>query len=160
MSWRLDALKTAHKKHGRDYLRRLRRATRPAEPPPRYRRYPPMLKTTPRGLAITAMVVLLITVLVVLVDADAANKRAVKAAVCEVFGSRCAGALRVARCETGGTLDPRARGSAGERGLFQIHPIHWGWINENRLFQPAYNARVAWRLSRGGTNWTHWTCRP
>jgi Lysozyme like domain len=84
----------------------------------------------------------------------------IKAIVCRVFGPRCGAALRVASCETGGTFYPRARGSAGERGLFQIHPVHFGWLNERRLYEPRYNARAAFRLSRGGRDWSHWTCRP
>ena len=63
-------------------------------------------------------------------------------------------------CETGGTYDPRAVGRAGERGWFQIHPVHRSWVDWGRLFDPFYNTRVAYRLSRGGTNWRPWTCRP
>jgi hypothetical protein len=80
--------------------------------------------------------------------------------VCSVFGARCRGALRVVSCETGGTFDPRAVGRAGERGLFQIHPVHFGSLDERRLFEPLYNSRFAFRLSRGGRDWSHWACRP
>jgi hypothetical protein len=69
-------------------------------------------------------------------------------------------AIRVARCETGGTFNPRAVGRAGERGLFQIHPVHFGWAQPWRLFDPVWNARVAYRLSRGGTSWRAWSCKP
>lgn len=74
--------------------------------------------------------------------------------VCAVFGSRCAKAWAVAYCESRG--NPRAVGSAGERGLFQIHPVHFGWAHPWLLFVPRYNARAAFRLSRGGTNWKPW----
>jgi soluble lytic murein transglycosylase-like protein len=67
-------------------------------------------------------------------------------------------AIRVARCES--RLYARAVGSAGERGLFQIHPVHFAWASPARLFDPFYNARVAYRLSRAGRSWSHWTCRP
>ena len=40
----------------------------------------------------------------------------VRRIICSVFRRTCAPALRVASCETGGTFNPRARGSAGERG--------------------------------------------
>ena len=160
-NWRLDALKTAHKKHGRDYLRRLRRATRPPEKP-HYRRYPPMLKLSSRQLALAGMVVLLLVVLAVVADADGRNSKArAQLAICQVFRGHCFEALKVASCETGGTFDPRAVGDHGSSlGLFQINRAHWVWVNEKRLFEPGYNARIAWRLSRGGRDWHHWTCRP
>jgi hypothetical protein len=69
-------------------------------------------------------------------------------------------AVRVAGCETGWTFNPRAVGRAGERGLFQIHPVHFSWAQPWRLFDPVWNARVAYRLSRGGTSWRAWTCQP
>lgn len=57
-------------------------------------------------------------------------------------------------------MSPRALGSAGERGLFQIHPVHFARFDPGRLFQPRYNARAAFVLSRGGRDWTPWTCKP
>ena len=68
--------------------------------------------------------------------------------------------MRVVACETGGTYDRHALGDAGERGLFQIHPVHFRWVDEARLFERSYNARIAYRLSRGGRDWRAWTCRP
>lgn len=91
---------------------------------------------------------------------SSAHLRAV-AAIRLVFpASTEAAAIRVARCETGGTFNPRAVGRAGERGLFQIHPVHFSWAQPHRLFDPVWNSRVAFRLSRGGTNWRPWTCKP
>jgi hypothetical protein len=84
--------------------------------------------------------------------------RSVTSIIRHVFGRYWAQALRVARCES--HLNPRAHGSAGERGIFQIHPVHFGWIDERRLWQPLYNARIAYRMSRGGRDWSAWTCRP
>jgi Lysozyme like domain len=165
--WRLRALRLAHKRpDGRDYLRRLRRATRPAGPLPArpkspYRRFPPRVQIPKRTVVILALALLLLVIAAVWADGgEGASKRQIKAQVCRVFGDRCGQALEVARCETGGTFDPHALGSAGERGLFQIHPIHFGWLNERRLFQPLYNAWAAYRLSHGGRSWSHWTCRP
>lgn len=87
-------------------------------------------------------------------------------AIVQVFGAGSAVAIKVARCES--RFDPRAVGRAGERGLFQIHPVHFHstirspagsiYVDPRRLFEPKYNARVAWVLSRGGTNWRPWTC--
>ena len=153
--WRFMELRAANRNKGRDHLRRLRRATRPAQPEAR-----PNMRPSSRQLAIGGMIVLLIAVFTVVAEADGASKAQIKRTVCEVFRSHCGDALRVASCETGGTFDPRARGSAGERGLFQIHPIHFAWLKEWRLWQPRYNARIAYRLSRHGTNWSHWACRP
>lgn len=85
---------------------------------------------------------------------ESASVRAIRL----VFPAHAEGrAIRVARCES--RLDPRAVGGAGERGLFQIHPVHFSWADPRRLFEPIYNARVAYRLSRGGTSWRAWTCR-
>jgi hypothetical protein len=79
--------------------------------------------------------------------------------ILRVFGPRHGpAAVRVAWCES--RLDRRALGAAGERGLFQIHPVHFGWVDERRLWEPRYNARIALRLSRGGRDWSPWTCRP
>lgn len=88
--------------------------------------------------------------------------------ICTIF-KHCQYAVRIASCETGGTFNPRARGRAGERGWFQIHPVHFGrtlrssagrvHVNPDRLYDPAYNTWVAWVLSDGGRNWTPWTCR-
>lgn len=94
---------------------------------------------------------------------SAANVTAITA-IRSVFGARAPAAIRVARCETGGTFNPNALGRAGERGIFQLHPVHRGWIDRlygwHRMFEPLWNARAAYRLSRGGTNWRPWTCRP
>ena len=103
---------------------------------------------------------LLVVALVSIDGAQGGNYQRVKAAVCEVFGPRCSAALRVVACETGGTYSPWARGSAGERGIFQIHPVHFGWVDEAALWLPGYNAQIAYRLSRGGRDWSHWSCRP
>lgn len=67
-------------------------------------------------------------------------------------------ALRIVDCETGHTYSGRTRGSAGERGWFQIHPVHFGWLDENRLWDVRYNSSIARRLSRHGRDWSPWTC--
>lgn len=90
------------------------------------------------------------------------------ATICPTFKRDCSYALRIASCETGGTFDPRALGDAGERGWFQIHPVHFGTVirsrvgrvrvDRDRLYDPVYNTRVAYVLSNGGRDWSPWTC--
>lgn len=100
-----------------------------------------------------------IAVLLLLASAAEAVSPTPRAAICQTFRP-CSPALHVARCES--HLDRFAVGSAGERGLFQIHPVHFGWAKPRRLFESLYNARVAFRLSRGGRDWSAWSwrCRP
>jgi soluble lytic murein transglycosylase-like protein len=67
----------------------------------------------------------------------------------------------VAWCES--RWNPRATGSAGERGLMQLHPSWFGrrigryTVDGSRLYQPAYNLKIAAELRRVG-GWGHWTC--
>lgn len=60
--------------------------------------------------------------------------------------------LRIMRCESGGNSN--ATGSAGERGLMQIHPLHF-----DSTYDPTGNLLAAFRISGGGTSWGAWTCR-
>lgn len=87
-------------------------------------------------------------------------------AITRRFGPTGGRALAVAACETGGTWNPRATGALGERGLFQIHPVHrrgavaaagYAW---DQMYEVAPNVDVAYRISRGGTDWSAWTCKP
>lgn len=65
------------------------------------------------------------------------------------------------RCES--TMNPRAVGSAGERGLTQIHPIHRQRIERlgftwDDMFDPAANLTVAFDIySEQGAR--PWSCR-
>ena len=47
-----------------------------------------------------------------------------------------------------------ATGGAGERGLFQIHPIHGALSSYDR----DTNIRAAYILSKGGRDWSQWSC--
>lgn len=76
----------------------------------------------------------------------------------EVFGVNAGAALAVAWCES--RFDPNEVGDDRERGLFQIHPTHWSWLEPDLLFDARYNAEMAFELSRGGTNWSSWSCQP
>lgn len=54
--------------------------------------------------------------------------------------------------------DRWAIGGAGERGLTQIHPVHFGWVDEDRLWEPDYNLQIAITLWRA-SGWKPWTTR-
>ena len=69
-----------------------------------------------------------------------------------VFGETAPRACRVAWCES--TWDPGATGGQGERGYFQIHPVH-GWRS---TYDPERNTLVAYEMSRGGRDWSAWSC--
>lgn len=69
-------------------------------------------------------------------------------------------ALRVAGCESG--WQPRAMGSAGEQGLFQIHPVHFWRFRErggSSPMDPVANAAVALEIWTE-EGWAPWTCHP
>ena len=54
---------------------------------------------------------------------------------------------------------PRTVGSLGERGVFQLHPVHRAWIGEarwRRMFDPVTNAAVALVLVRHA-GWSPWS---
>lgn len=71
-------------------------------------------------------------------------------------------ALAVAWCES--NFNPGAVGAAGELGQFQIHPVHFPYLRETfgpavDIASPEVNAWYAYRLSAGGTDWSHWSCK-
>lgn len=76
------------------------------------------------------------------------------AVILDVFGPAAPAACAVAWCES--HWDPNATGSQGERGLFQIHPA----FHSDATYDPYGNAVAAYRISRGGTDWSQWTCKP
>lgn len=61
-------------------------------------------------------------------------------------------AYRIALCESNG--NPNATGAAGERGWFQLHPVH-GALS---TYDPWGNVQGAFIISSGGTDWSAWTC--
>lgn len=78
----------------------------------------------------------------------------IAAIIYDIFGVYGDKAVSVASCESG--LDPNAvNGSSGAAGLFQLMPFHW----RDRFdpFDPVANARYAFGLSDGGTNWGAWS---
>jgi hypothetical protein len=65
-------------------------------------------------------------------------------------------AVAVALAESRG--DPNNTGKVGEKGLWQIYPkAHPDWDRGGNLYDPAYNARAAFAISGGGSNWHPWT---
>lgn len=73
-------------------------------------------------------------------------------------------AVRVSECETAGSFNPKATGSQGERGLFQIHPkyhqerikrLGFSW---DRMYEVGPNITVAADLY-AEQGWGPWTCR-
>ena len=85
------------------------------------------------------------------------------AIIVETFGANAPAACRVARCESSWRVD--AVGAAGEVGVFQIHPVHFPHLYSTygaaaNLASMEINVAYAYSLSRGGSDWTHWSCRP
>ena len=62
-------------------------------------------------------------------------------------------ALAVSFCES--RWSPNATGGASEKGLFQIHPIHY-----DSSYDPLANVRAAYRISSAGYDWSAWSCKP
>jgi hypothetical protein len=92
----------------------------------------------------------------------------IRAKVCaiilSIFGVHGHAAVAVATCES--RLDPKAVNSSRHVGLFQVSYYWHHRPGESfaqfrqRLIDPRRNALVAYRLSKGGTTWQAWTCRP
>ena len=81
------------------------------------------------------LIVIGLAVLAALVIATSSQAASNTQVIRSVFGRNADAALRVARCESG--FNTYAVGSAGERGLFQIHPIHRSWVNWGAMFNPV-----------------------
>jgi soluble lytic murein transglycosylase-like protein len=82
----------------------------------------------------------------------------IRCAIRRTFPRTAATALCIAWHES--RLDPRAVGNAGERGIFQIHPVHRAWLGGRwaRMFDPVENARAARDLHRtSGYSWRPWS---
>jgi hypothetical protein len=64
---------------------------------------------------------------------------------------------RIITCES--RFNPRAIGSDGELGLWQIHPIHnWRW-NGREWYDPTSNTEVAIEIYRAaGNSFSPWSC--
>lgn len=79
------------------------------------------------------------------------------------FGDNAARALRVMACESGGNpnaMHPRSKAS----GLFQFLPSTWktvtGETYPGNVFDGPSNIAAAAKLSKGGSTWQQWSCKP
>ena len=82
--------------------------------------------------------------------------------VCGIELSPCNKRPSLIECESNG--DPNAVGKAGERGLFQVHPVnldivlqmHYTWDD---MFNPKANLEVALEIwKRSGGSFRQWSC--
>jgi hypothetical protein len=65
-------------------------------------------------------------------------------------------AVAIIFAESGGV--PNALGDGGlSIGLFQIYTKAWPQFDANRLREPVYNAHAAFKISKGGREWKHWS---
>ena len=79
-------------------------------------------------------------------------------AIRRVFGAYAAGAIDVARCETGGTFSVYAR-NGQYLGLFQMGS--WERATYGHGWTPWEQARAAYRyFVASGRDWSPWQCRP
>jgi hypothetical protein len=86
----------------------------------------------------------------------ASFERSPQKAICHVFRSYCGQALRVARCESGYSVNAQ---NGQYLGLFQMGS------NERRLFghgeSALVQAQAAYRyFVRSGRDWSPWSCKP
>lgn len=79
------------------------------------------------------------------------------------FGPYTNDALAVMQCESMGDKHAKNPTSTAS-GLFQFLRSTWkavtGESDHNGVFDGAYNIAAAWKLSKGGTDWSHWVCKP
>jgi len=84
----------------------------------------------------------------------------------QVFGANAAAALNVAACESGlnpQAYDPISIGGSHAAGVFQIlYPSTWSQTPEAGYspYDAWANIQAAYDLSRGGMDWSQWTCQP
>ena len=86
----------------------------------------------------------------------ASLERSPQKAICHVFRSYCGQALRVARCESGYSIDAQ---NGQYLGLFQMGS------SERRIFghgdSALAQAQAAYRyFVRSGRDWSPWSCKP
>lgn len=86
----------------------------------------------------------------------ASFERSPQKAICHVFGSYCGQALRVARCESGYSVNAQ---NGQYLGLFQMGS------SERRIFghgeSALEQAQAAYRyFVRSGRDWSPWSCKP
>lgn len=120
-----------------------------------------------RLLSIVALALIVVTTAI----AAHRNPRSL-AAIRTVFGARAGQATCVASHEAGPDLSPYAVSPTHDFGLFQIN-VRWlgrvarwargprgyrrFYVQRRFIYDPLYNAKVAFVISRGGTNWRPWS---
>jgi hypothetical protein len=72
-----------------------------------------------------------------------------------VFGSHAPTAFCLAGYETGHTYWPGSHSPTNDHGEWQIHDGLR--IYGSRIYDIWFNARVAYRMSNGGRDWSPWT---
>lgn len=80
--------------------------------------------------------------------------------ICTTFGDQCQKALDVAHCES--RFVTTTVGDLGERGVFQIHPVHIPYLQErgmtwDSMFDVSANIAYAYDLY-GRAGWGPWSC--
>lgn len=105
-------------------------------------------------MATVALLIYLALMAFAIERAQPSRGRSLQAIVQAVFGNR----WRVAWCIAGyeSTWRPWAVNGVN-KGLFQISVTAHPWVNQARILDPLYNSQVAYRISRGGTDWSPWT---
>jgi soluble lytic murein transglycosylase-like protein len=93
----------------------------------------------------------------------AANVEQWRDLVAAHMGANTDAALVVMGCESKG--DPYALNTrSGAAGLYQFIPSTWRWVagqlGLNDPYDAAQNVQAAAWLSKGGSDWGHWECRP
>lgn len=69
-------------------------------------------------------------------------------------------AIAIALAESGGSvgaINTANSNGTTDRGLWQINSVHRQYNPQRLLTDPTYNAKAAWEISSGGTNWFPWT---
>ncbi len=64
-------------------------------------------------------------------------------------------AMRESRGYPGVASQPNSNGTR-DHGLFQINDVHRSYIDFTYIYDAVYNARVAFNMSAGGTDFSHW----
>jgi hypothetical protein len=107
------------------------------------------------------MIVVLCALVITSLARANGNYTAARVAVCHYFGGYCDQAMRVVRCETGGTYSPWAR-NGQYVNIFQMgyhERLTYGWHVAGD--SPWLAAHAAWRyFVASGYSWRAWTCQP
>jgi hypothetical protein len=107
---------------------------------------------------VRAVAALIVLSLVLIATAKANNYSEARAAIQKIFGPYADQALRVARCETGGTYDPRAR-NGQYLGIFQMGDYARGRYGHGPSWLVQAAAAYLYFVA-SGRDWSPWSCKP